>query len=296
MTSPERDDRGLTTIYLVVAMTALLIGAAFAIDVGRYVVEARSAQNSADATVLAVATDCALSGAPIADYTPYRKPGQAISAPACGDGEASIIVTTPVNEGLFLHRNAGTVTREAGARWGTLAGANTLPLVISSCEFSEALLEGSSDIILYLDDPKPQSGCSSLPGGFSQLRSDDDCNVEVSAGGTVEGKPGADLHKQIPCIGALPQDLLIPMYDAEACATTGCTGNGTYLIDGFAMFRITGYSFQGNNHGGTLGKDCPDHKDRGRHCIRGDFIRFATSQGTPGDSRDFGTYQIFLSR
>lgn len=303
MTTPERDDRGLATIFLILAVTALLIAAALAIDVGRYVVEARSAQNSADATVLAVATDCALTGSPIADYTPYRKSGQSISTPTCDNerGETTITTTTPVNEGLFLNRNTGTVTRDATARWGTLGTATTLPITISNCEFTQARLDGDTDIILYLDDPKPQSGCSSLPGGFSQLRSDDDCGVEVSAGGMVPGKPGADLQKQIPCITnptgpALPHDVLIPMYDAAACAAAGCNGNGLYPIVGFAMFRVTGYSFNGNFFAGTLGRHCPERNDRGRYCIQGDFKRFTTSQGTPGPSTDFGAYQIYLSK
>ena len=57
MTEFDRDDHGSATIFVVLAMTAMLVGAAFAIDVGQYVVHARSAQNTADATVLAVATD-----------------------------------------------------------------------------------------------------------------------------------------------------------------------------------------------------------------------------------------------
>jgi Flp pilus assembly protein TadG len=84
MIDTQRDDSGVATIFVVMAMTAMVVGAAFAIDVGGYVAAARSAQNSADATVLAVATDCALTGAPIADYSPYRKDGQTITTPACG--------------------------------------------------------------------------------------------------------------------------------------------------------------------------------------------------------------------
>ena len=55
----HRDDQGVATIFLILAMAFVFVGAALAIDVGRYVSEARSAQNSADATALAVATDCA---------------------------------------------------------------------------------------------------------------------------------------------------------------------------------------------------------------------------------------------
>jgi hypothetical protein len=297
LTESERD-QGAATLFLILAMTAVLIAAAFAVDVGRYVVEARSAQNSADATVLAVATDCARTGSPIVDYSPYRKPKQTISEPTCGNGEAVIAVTTPMTDGLFLRRSVGSVTRTATAAWATLGQATTVPLIVSDCEFSEALLDGTSDIILYLDDPKPDSGCSSLPGGFSQLLSDG-CEVTVTAGAAAVGSPGADLQKIVECITnpsgpALPHDILIALYDAAACEALDCKGRGPYPVLGFAVLRVTGYSFIGNFFDGTLGRTCPDG-DRGRYCIRGDFIRSVTSQGALGPSVDFGTYNVHLT-
>lgn len=293
----HHDDSGVATIVLILAMTATLIGAAFAIDVSRHVAEARSAQNSADATVLAVATDCARTKAPITDYSPYRKTGQTISTPACGNGTATITVTKDVQVGLFRSGDRHTVQRSATAKWGTIGSATTTPLVISNCEFSQALLDGTTDIVLYLDDTKPQSGCSSLPGGFSQLLNNN-CAVNITAGGTVPGDPGGDVMKLIPCITnptapALPRDVLIPMYDAVACQTACKNGQGPYPILGFGAFHVTGYSFNGNKSGGTLGNKCPDNT-RGKYCIRGDFIRFVTSQGTPGSGTDFGVVQVSL--
>jgi Flp pilus assembly protein TadG len=292
-------DRGVAAIVVVIAMTAILLGAALAIDVGRYVLGARSAQNSADATALAVATDCALDGAPIADYSPYRKMEQTITSPYCGDGRAPITVTAAIDH-TFLLQSAGDVDRSATARWGTLGGAITLPIVIANCEFSPDLLDGAP-VTLYLDDPKPQTGCSSLPGGFSQLdRIGQTCAVEITAGSLATGKPGADLHKAVPCITnpsgpALPVDVLVPMYDAAACAASGCKGKGPYMITGFAHLRLEGYSFNGNAYDGTLGKKCPEEKDRGKYCISGTFERFTTSQGTPGPSTDYGLYQVWLA-
>jgi hypothetical protein len=298
VTESERD-RGAATVLLIGAMTVVLIAGAFAIDVGRYVVEARSAQNSADATVLAVATDCARTGSPIADYSPYRKTRQTITDPTCGNGEATIAVGTPITDGLLLRRTVGSVTRTATAAWATLGRATTVPLIVSDCEFSEALLDGAADIVLYLDDPKPSSGCSSLPGGFSQLLSDG-CEVTVTAGDVAVGAPGADLQKIVECITnpsapALPHEILIALYDATACEALDCKGRGPYPVLGFAVFRVTGYSLIGNFFGGTLGRTCPD-ETRGRYCIRGDFIRSVTSQGTPGPSTDFGTYNVHLTR
>ena len=297
MNEIARDDHGGASVFVVLTMTFMLIGAAFAIDVGQYVVTARSAQNTADATVLAVATDCALTGAPIADYSPYRKPGQTITAPSCGSGVATITATKDVG-GLIRQQSAGNVDRSATARWGTVGSANVLPIVISDCEFSQALLAGTADIILYLDDTKPQTGCSSLPGGFSKLDGSG-CAVAISAGGYADGQPGGALQTVVPCITnpsapALPHDVLIPIYDSAQCQSAGCNGQGPYLILGFGAFRVTGYSFNGIYYAGTLGKKCPD-TTRGKYCIRGDFIKFTTSLGSPGSSTDFGVTQVYLS-
>ena len=297
MIDTHRNDSGVATIFVILAMTAVVVGAALAIDVGGYVAAARSAQNSADATVLAIATDCALTGAPIADYSPYRKDGQTITTPACGSGEATITVTKSV-DGLLLTQSAGDVTRSATARWGTLAEANTVPLVIADCEFRTPA--AGETVTLYLDDPKPQSGCSSLPGGFSQLDKSE-CSVPISAGGTVAGVPGVGgLQNKVACLtnpppsAALPRTVLVPIYSASACQAIDCKGKGPYLILGFAALEVTGYSFNGNVYDGSLGKKCPDDKDRGKYCIRGTFIEFTTSQGTPGPSTDFGVSQVYL--
>jgi Flp pilus assembly protein TadG len=297
MTETDRGDSGVATIFVILAMTTMVVGAALAIDVGGYVAAARSAQNSADATVLAVATDCALTGAPIADYSPYRKVGQTITTPACGSGEATVTVTKEV-DGLLLAQSAGDVNRSATARWGTLKAANTVPLVIADCEFREP--SAGETVTLYLDDPKPQSGCSSLPGGFSQLDKAD-CSVPISAGGTVDGVTGVGgLQNKVACLTnpppatALPHTVLIPIYSTSACQAIDCKGKGPYLILGFAALKVTGYSLNGNVYDGSLGKKCPDEKDRGKYCIRGTFIKFTTSRGTPGPSTDFGVSQVFL--
>ena len=297
LTKATRDDQGVATIFLILAMPVLLVGLAFAVDTGRYVLEARSAQNSADATVLAVATDCARTGAPIADYSPYRKTGQAITPPACGSGQATITVTKPMAASRLAEVDAGEVDRSATAKWGTLGTAETVPIILSSCEFSQALLDGTTDVTWYLDDTSPWSGCSSLPGGFSTLDSND-CGVTVTADGTATGDPGADLQKLIPCITNptapyLPHDIIIALYDAAECQSSSCKGNGDYPVSGFAALRITGYSFNGNKNAGTLGKNCPE-PTRGKYCIRGDFIRLV-AQGSPGPSTNYGLTTVYLA-
>ncbi len=304
LTQQDRDDSGVVTLLVIGMIPVLLLAAAAAIDVSRFSQENSSAQHSADATALAVATDCALSGSPLGagSYGQYRKADQAISGDTpltCGSNEVRIKIEKNVNGGLVLERNARLVQKQATVRWGTLSGANTVPLVIADCEFGDPAVGES--IILYLDDPKPQSGCSSLPGGFSQLAKAG-CSVPISAGGFVDGVTGGGgLQNKVACItnpdpsaDALPYIVLIPIYNAAACEKAGCKGKGPYLIDGFAALNVMGYSFNGNVYGGSIGKKCPDDKDRGKYCIQGTFVDYLDSQGTPGPSTDFGVKQIYL--
>ncbi|MGA7757050.1 MAG: pilus assembly protein TadG-related protein [Ilumatobacteraceae bacterium] len=303
LTPHDRDDSGVVTLLVIGMIPILLLATAAGIDVNRFSQENSSAQHSADATALAVATDCVLSGSPqgAASYDRYRKAEQAISGDTplvCGSGQVRIKIEKNVNGGLVLDRNARLVQKEATVSWGTLGGANTVPLVIADCEFRAPSV--GETVTLYLDDPKPQSGCSSLPGGFSQLDKAG-CSVPVSAGGTVDGVTGVGgLQNKVPCLTnssgpALPHTVLIPIYNAAACQTADCKGKGPYLIDGFAAIELTGYSFNGNVYDGSLGKKCPEDKDRGKYCLQGTFVEYLDSQGTPGPSTDFGVRQIYLS-
>jgi hypothetical protein len=62
------------------------------------------------------------------------------------------------------------------------------------------------------------------------------------------------------------------------------------------MFTVTGYAFGPASTAGTLAGGCPAQgPGMGQlNCLRGDFIKFTTSQGTPGDSENFGVTQVSL--
>jgi hypothetical protein len=223
----------------------------------------------------------------------------------CDDNEVTVHVTE--DQDFQFIPGTHTVDRQATARWGTVSSSNVLPVTIASCEFSQALLDGTADITLYLDDPKKQNGCSSLPGGFSQLDrgADTTCSVSINDDNTINGKPGGDLKKKIPCITPLPKDVLVPIYNEQGMDPDAHNnGQGPYPILGFAAFHITGYSFNGNANAGTLGRDCPmraalgetQQNDVPKYCIRGDFIRMlAPGDAIPGPSQDFGVTKVYLS-
>jgi len=294
--TPHRD-RGAAAIFVVLAVPVLILCGAFVFDGGRGILARRQTQNAADAGALAKATDC-VKGLSSTNFTPYQTDGVSlVNAPTCGSGTTTVSMKRTITAAFPIGVGPWDVIRSATAKWGSIGTGNTVPITISNCEFTQALLDGTTDIVIYLDDAKPQTGCSSLPGGFSQLLNVN-CAVTVTAGGTVAGDPGGDVQKLVPCITnptspALPHDVLVPMYNAAACAGT-CKGHGPYPILGFAEFRVSSYSFNGNNFAGSLGNKCPD-QSRGKYCIKGDFIRFVSSGGTPGPSTDFGTSQVYLS-
>jgi hypothetical protein len=306
-------DEGATLILVSLCMTVVCGMAAIAIDGGTLVKENRAQQNAADAAALAAATDCGRGvNCQSTNFTPYVDGGTPAASYNMGASTVTVTMTEQVSYffARVLGHNQGTVTRSATAKWGTIGVQSTvLPITISGCEFSQALLNGTTDIVVYLDDPKPQSGCSSLPGGFSQLTNNNCVSSLLTnqgpppAGdiGWYAGDPGGDVKKIVPCItnatGApLPHDVLVPMYDSNACnAVLNCKGHGPYPIKGYAEFHVTGYSFNGQANDGTLGKNCPDQGQRGKYCIQGDFIRFTSQQGTPGPSTDFGATTVSLT-
>jgi hypothetical protein len=328
----HRDDSGAVTIFVVIAMPVLILFAALVLDGARGYVARRETQNSADAAALAMATDCAMglptcvSGADTTAGNYNRSLSQrssitnenvVIADTHCDTTADLCKATMQQSIGFHFAPGDGNVTRSGTAKWKHVGvhTATTLPIAIANCEFSPEILDGAEDITLLLDNPQPQTGCSSLPGGFSQL-ADNDCEVTVSADETAEGKPGNDLQDVIDCILPIPRDVLIPIYDAEAChADPACKGQGPYPIVGFAMFRLTGYWFTNNhNSGGTLeNQGCPepepepepeheagpgpgpDPTNGPQNCIAGDFVKFVTSKGTvPNPDPDFGAYEVHL--
>ena len=121
------------------------------------------------------------------------------------------------------------------------------------------MLAGTAAVEFFLDDPKPQSGCSSPSGGFGRLTANDAqgdaCITKPVQDGSgdwvIDGKAGNDLQKIIPCLDKVlnkpnPADrsILIPIYDDDDCGRR-CQGNKGYPIKGYAMVLLKGYLIKG---------------------------------------------------
>ena len=300
------DDTGATMVLVSLCLVFLIGMAALVIDIGALVQERRVLQNGADAAALAVATDCAKGacGASTNTAVSYANAnaddGQAdasVDFPASNTVE--VTTTTRSSAGTtvkFLFApvmgddDGKTVTRTAKAQWGTIGAASTIPLIISECEYSLSRLDGTSEIVLYMDSGPSCALPGSPPGGFGWL-DQSGCAVPISVDSTVPGTTGVSSHGGEACvIPNLGKQILVPIYDAY----TGNGSHATYTVAGFVTLELTGYSFNGNDYDGTLGKKCPDEHARGKYCIAGDFVRFSTQQGTIGSGQDFGSYTVNL--
>jgi hypothetical protein len=309
----QHDDQGVATLFLVLAMFAILVGAAFAIDVTRYALEARYARNSADATALAIAADCALTNSATADYSVHRKPGQTPTVtpepPSCGNGEVKVKITKPITDGILLQQSVGDVDRSATARWGGVGAADTIPLTLSECDFQritkDGMPTGTQTVYFHQEDvnetgPFPCNASSSgqnIPGGFGWISgeaTDNPCivHVNLSTPSDQGNSPPATCDKDADWEPLLDRDWLIPIY--------GATDGHSYTITGFAQFTFEGYKWNGGLNGGTLdGKNvtCP-HPDTGAPmaksvtCLQGRFKEILT-QG-PGGGFDFDATVVWL--
>lgn len=163
---------------------------------------------------------------------------------------------------------AGTEVRACGrAAWGTPTSATpALPVTISLCEWNRMTANGTNfapsppyppyptsyERALYLHNTTGATNCpagpsgSDLAGGFGWLQSSG-CSATVSATGWVNDDPGVSMPTACRTVisnivGTTGGLVMMPIY----VETNGLTGsNGSYRIDGFAAFYLTGYSVPG---------------------------------------------------
>jgi Flp pilus assembly protein TadG len=321
----QTDERGVTIVFVAAALAVLIGFLAFAVDVAALYQERRELQNGADAAAIAIAEDCARGSQPCTDPVATATAESYADANA-GDGRSivddveldtatrtvRVEVSTETADGGTVFRpffaqvigfDGTTVGAEASAAWGYLAGLETIPIIISDCEWERETNNGadlhegdppySGDPSLLLfhtgnhnaDDCAAQAGHDTdgddrLPGGFGWLDTGGDCEASVAADGWVGEDPGsspsngcsaAELRDEI-----LNQVVFIP-YFRDVNGLGGA--NGEYEVAGFGALYVTGYNFGGQyKEPGGAGTPC----NGAVRCLEGYFVERAIPDGDIG--------------
>ena len=280
----RHDDDGVVAITVTVLAAVLLVMAAFSVDIGSAVAIARSAQNSADAAALAIATDCARD-AGASSPTPYLTNGQTGTATGCNGGSVTATVsrTKDWSFGKLAGLGAYTKTRQATAKWGALGSSRgVFPLTISTCAFT---IQFNIPVTLH---SYAVPGCPNPAGQFGFILNG--CTTQtIIAGQQLPGTTGNNLNGTgcSDMSAFLNKEWLVPVWDTAS----GQGANAQYHVLAYAIFYVTGWSTNGGqNHGGTLQEMCdgtadgdpfvPAATDKNKPCIRGVFKGFTTQTGT----------------
>jgi hypothetical protein len=272
----NRDDEGVVLVLATVAMTALLLMAAFALDFGQLVAHKERAQNSADARALAAALNCAQGMAADTAPLPPLKAGQTPDPMVCdySANEVTATIRKPVD--LKFVPDPSPLARPATAKWGALGSSTgVFPITVGACSF--AGLAQNVKITLH---SYAVPGCGTPSGNFGFVENGCSASQTVLVGNNIPGTTGNNLGGT-GCgdlNGYLDRDVLIPVWDTESGSGSG----GQYHVMAFALFHFTGWSTNGNDRGGTLKKQCDASADGGvnenvnKPCIRGWFKGFTT--------------------
>jgi Flp pilus assembly protein TadG len=338
-----QDERGAVAVLVAFLVVVLFGFAALAIDISSLYQEKRTLQNGADSAALAVAKDCAETtcNSSLADtYADLNADdgnhnvdevcGTGPGLPVCSDppsvpaGTEYVQVTTstfeastgenqinfsfaPVLDLVSSNNHAGkTMRASAVAAWGPPAGASTLPLTFSLCEYEEFVPTPGSlqtgppftgePSVVYFHGSVPAGSCPvgpsgfDLAGGFGWLETNDDCRADIEVGDWVADDPGVSAPNCVDLTALRNTVVLLPIYDQ----TNGLTGsNGEYHIAGFAAFYLTGYRFPGGSNRWPNNMTCPEQPGNSGTCLRGYFTGFTTT-GTGFGGPDMGVTIIRL--
>ncbi|AQP47074.1 hypothetical protein BW730_05625 [Tessaracoccus aquimaris] len=306
-------ERGASAVLVAILMVTLLGFSALAIDLNALWWDKQELQNGADASALAIATDCAHGACSTAtnQVTAGRlTKGNKQDANATVDRidltEAHRVTVTVASLrdhwlAPVLGIDASTVQAAASAVWGGIGGATTLPLILSQCEFERTVLDSPTGIVRVsgktLDDT---TGCRLgqtphfVPGGFGWLTTDgsgvckaslsvDDWANSSTGNTTPKGCPDDLLKKTL----APGNEVLVPLFDEAR----GTGAGATYHVAGYAALKITAFCL-------TNSVASPDTKCTGsERWLEGRFVTYVATDAVRGDVPDhFGTVTISLDR
>jgi Flp pilus assembly protein TadG len=332
----SRGEHGVAAVMVALLLVPLLGAAAIVVDVGQLYQEKRELQNGADAAALAIAYDCAVGscgddGATANLFADSNASDGAATAVATTDEEAGTVTVETETDGASGNQvsfffaqvldsglTGQTVTASAKARWATPARLTTIPLIFSSCEWSNAVgtpptfPTGYRLIFFHAAnganaDPPSGSWCSFGPGqdqdgdgdraegGFGFLAGDG-CAVTIDAGGWVPEKPGTGTPSLDCSLEELVGlDILIPIFDDVSDDRSLCDAGSQrkcYHVMGFAALHVVDLGFNGG-----VGDARAVCGNANRRCIGGHFTTFVTLEDgldpDPGDS-EFGVAYVEL--
>jgi len=217
--------------------------------------------------------------------------GQLVSVEMRAEDVSGGTVLAPIF-GRVLGFDGASVAAEASAVWGYLGSTETLPLIISDCEWFDDdrpdLQAGppfAGDPWLFVFHQGNQgrtcdhsnSGFD-VPGGFGWLDTEaGPCRALVEAGERVGVDPGSSPSQS--CTPSLVEGLLntviyLPYYEDKF----GNGNNGEYLVSGLGAFYVTGYNFGGQYKEPSGNVPCGGST----RCLAGYFVETTTSIGDPG--------------
>lgn len=289
-------ERGAVAVVVAFLMVPLLGFAAISLDVASMLSDQQRLQNSADASAVAIAQDCARHncGIPTQTATSFTDAnfGTGATAAIVGDPPSPSnphveVRTSAVSHHFFapvLGVDSNEVVAQATARWGYPSGGTSmLPITFSWCEF-QAQTGGrvpsqTAQRIIYSTKGSDTTctGPSNLvvPGGFGWVDpSSAGCTVissiaEILTSSTGNQKPNSCSDAAFQAV--LNQVVLVPVFNQY----DGSGNNAKYWVYGYAAFKLTGFRYPGvavnaNECGST-------------NCIKGYFTQFVNLD----DAADF---------
>jgi hypothetical protein len=242
---------GAVAVITALFMVVLLGIAAIVIDIGMIYAERFELQNGADAAALAIAQDCAVGNCDDASATATRLAGKnshdgVSAATAVISGNSVTVRTstaTPDGTNAIQHWFAPvlgikstSVEAVAKASWGSPSKATVFPFTAPRCMFDSA----PTNVDLWITSTSTCTGAGgkTLPGAFGWLDEDGkkSCRASVDVDQIIDGAPGKSGPQNCDIDG---QIILLPVYESAS----GQGNNVSYVIAGFAAFKVTAHSW-----------------------------------------------------
>lgn len=279
---------GAVAVITAILMVVLLGFTAIVVDVGMIYAERFQLQNGADAAALAIAQDCAAGKCANAGATATLLAGKnandgVSAATATVSGNSVTVRTstaTPDGGSAVRHWFAPilgiestTVEAVAKASWGSPSKATVFPFTAPRCMFDTA--PSNVEVWITSTSTCTGSGGKTLPGAFGWLDEDDkkSCQASVDVNQIIGGDPGKSGPQNCDVDGKV---ILLPVYES----TSGQGNNVSYVIDGFAAFRVTAHSWPSQKRSEAGCNNCTG--------IKGTFITLVSL----ADLQSFGVEKL----